>query len=303
MIKHLQKLEDEAIRFIHECVDKFDGPFLSGNSGGKDSAVLETLLQLSGIVYKSEHNITTIDPPGTIAYIKKNFPQTSFIHPKKSFYKIIEDIGLPTRRKRFCCDILKERGGAGTKTFLGVRASESHRRASMDFVNHDTRSRMKGAISFMPILMWQDQDIYNYLEWKGVELNKEYKYSKRVGCIGCPLASPKIRAEALARYPKIRAKIVKSIKIGLTNRPYSVLSVATNGNAERAMEWWMSGVPLGTYYNHFEFAKSPSGVVKALRPPIDNYHVYLGFFYSPAPHHGLGGAWSVTKEHEKDPHD
>ena len=65
-------LEEKAIKFIQKVAESYKGQQLfAGNSGGKDSAVLDFLLQKSGIEYKSYYTNTTIDPPGTIRHIRE----------------------------------------------------------------------------------------------------------------------------------------------------------------------------------------------------------------------------------------
>lgn len=56
-------LEEKTIEFIQKVAESHKGQQLyAGNSGGKDSAVLDYLLKQSGIEYKSYYANTTIDP-------------------------------------------------------------------------------------------------------------------------------------------------------------------------------------------------------------------------------------------------
>ncbi|HCD9235896.1 TPA: hypothetical protein NEG48_002908 [Elizabethkingia anophelis] len=73
-IDRLLMLEEKAIRFIKTIRRATEGEELyAGNSGGKDSSVVDYLLQKSGVDYLSYHTNTTIDPPGTLNYIKEFF--------------------------------------------------------------------------------------------------------------------------------------------------------------------------------------------------------------------------------------
>ena len=102
-------LEEKTIEFIRKVAESYKGQQLyAGNSGGKDSAVLDYLLQKSGIVYKSYYTNTTIDPIGTIRHIRENYPHTEILQPKLTFYQLVEKKGLPTRLSRWCCENLKE---------------------------------------------------------------------------------------------------------------------------------------------------------------------------------------------------
>lgn len=128
----------------------------------------------------------------------------------------------PTRLVRYCCKVLKETGGTGRAIATGVRRSESVARRSRVFANNFSRARpaaldfedaaslfedatsaiehddnflrsckMRGKTSFQPILEWLDDDVWQFLDERRVEVNPLYADGfKRVGCIGCPFASP-----------------------------------------------------------------------------------------------------------------
>ena len=117
-------LEEKTIQFIKKAAESYPNETLyAGNSGGKDSAVLDYLLQKSGIKYKSYYTNTTIDPKGTIRHIREQYPHTEILQPKLTFYELVEKKGLPTRLNRYCCERLKEYGSVGKIVFEGVRAS------------------------------------------------------------------------------------------------------------------------------------------------------------------------------------
>jgi tRNA(Ile)-lysidine synthase TilS/MesJ len=83
--ERLEDSKDKAIRFIQAVAKASKVPLYAGNSGGKDSAVLDYLLKESGIKYISQYSNTTIDPPGTLGHIRKNYPHTEIIQPELSF--------------------------------------------------------------------------------------------------------------------------------------------------------------------------------------------------------------------------
>lgn len=84
-----------------------------GFSGGKDSVVLLDIAKRSGVKFEAVYSNTTIDPPGTIPFIRENYPEVKIVNPRESFLQLVARKGLPSRQRRFCCEILKENYGIG----------------------------------------------------------------------------------------------------------------------------------------------------------------------------------------------
>lgn len=104
-------------------------------SGGKDSDVIRILAELSGVKYELHHNLTSVDAPETIQYIK-SIPGVSIDIPhdkngnRISMWSLIEEKKMPpTRLMRYCCSELKEIGGKNRLKVTGVRFAESTARA------------------------------------------------------------------------------------------------------------------------------------------------------------------------------
>lgn len=258
--------EDRAIKFIRTIAESTDKTLYAGNSGGKDSAVIDKLLQLSGIDYKSYYTNTTIDPKGTIKHIREHYPHTEIMHPKESFYQLVERKGLPTRLNRYCCEYLKEYGSVGKMVFEGVRSAESRKRQGRDYVQCDSRKWQKGAQHIYPIYDWSDEDVYSFIEKYNIKLAPHYQYADRLGCVGCPLVSRKgHREKEFAIYPKYREAIKRAITKGMANNPQWKLTCATGGDGEKAMLWWLSGKTMNEYFNLYSFEKSEAGWQKKLK--------------------------------------
>lgn len=88
-------------------------------SGGKDSDCIKILSELADVKVDWWHNLTTVDAPETVRYIKSQ-KDVNISYPEKSMWKLIEEKGMPpTRLVRYCCSELKEKGGQGRgcKTF------------------------------------------------------------------------------------------------------------------------------------------------------------------------------------------
>ena len=80
-------------------------------------------------------NLTSVDPPEVIRFLKQHYPEVELIKPKASIYKIaVEKTLLPTQRVRWCCEEYKENAGAGKVTLIGIRHQESTRRAKRNEV-------------------------------------------------------------------------------------------------------------------------------------------------------------------------
>ena len=265
-MQSLNDKENAAIEFIKNIAKTTDVELYAGNSGGKDSAVLDKLLQMSGIDYHSFYTNTTIDPPGTIAHIRKHYPHTEILQPKESFYQLVERKGLPTRLNRYCCQYLKEYASVGKTVFEGVRSAESRNRAGRDYINIDTRKWQMGATHIYPIYDWSDDDVWNFIKKYDIKLPPHYQHSDRLGCVGCPLVSRKgHREKEFALYPRFYSAIKSAIEMGMRNNPQWKLTNATDRDAEMAMQWWLSGKTMSEFFNQYDFEKTDNGWVKWLK--------------------------------------
>ncbi len=130
----LRKAEKIALNYDIE-----QGYFLAFN-GGKDSQALYHMAQLAGVRFQGHMNLTSIDPPEVIRFVKKNYPEVELIKPGKSIFQhAIEKQLLPTMRVRWCCAEYKETAGAGKVTLIGIRKAESSRRAKRNEVEINSR--------------------------------------------------------------------------------------------------------------------------------------------------------------------
>ena len=92
-------------------------------SGGKDSQCVYHLAVEAGVKFDAHYNVTTVDPPPLLQFIKKNYPDVKFEIPEKTMWELIPLKRMPpTRMVRWCCDHLKERGGSGRAVVTGIRA-------------------------------------------------------------------------------------------------------------------------------------------------------------------------------------
>lgn len=133
-VELLQKAEKIALNY-----DAENGYYLAF-SGGKDSQALFHMTQLAGVRFRGHMNLTSVDPPEVIRFVKKNYPDVELLKPGKSIFQIaVEKQILPTMRVRWCCDEYKETAGAGKVTLIGIRKAESYRRAKRNEVEITNR--------------------------------------------------------------------------------------------------------------------------------------------------------------------
>lgn len=94
-----------------------------------------------------------------------------------------------------------------------------------------------------PIIDWTDREVWDFLHHYGCESNPLYKCGfKRIGCIGCPLASKEERIIEFNRYPKYKENYIRAFDRMLKKR-------AENGkqtqwkSGEEVFAWWLGDDP------------------------------------------------------------
>lgn len=135
-INLLRKAESLAMAY-----DNKDGYFLAF-SGGKDSQCLYHVAKLAGVKFRAHMNLTSVDPPEVIRFVRTEYPDVELTKPKDSIYHYaIKQKSLPIMSMRWCCRVFKEGAGAGKVTLVGIRHSESTRRAKRSEVELTNRNK------------------------------------------------------------------------------------------------------------------------------------------------------------------
>lgn len=255
----------ETIKLFEKAALQMDpeGYYLAF-SGGKDSQVVYQLAHMAGVGFTAHYHITTVDPPELVWFIQKEYPQVRMEKPGMSMRQLIIWKGFPpTRRIRYCCSELKEKGGEGRFVITGVRWAESRKRckrglaeiagkksAEVILLNNDNDEKrrliencqIKGKRVLNPIIDWTDTDVWNFIHRyipKHCELY-ENGFS-RLGCIGCPMASVRKREWELARYPKFKAAYLRTFDRMLKERKRDPADGVRWKNAEDVYQWWLYG--------------------------------------------------------------
>lgn len=58
--------------------------YLLAFSGGKDSVVLKALADMAGVKYTAHYNVTSVDPPELVRFIREKYPDVAWEYPRYS---------------------------------------------------------------------------------------------------------------------------------------------------------------------------------------------------------------------------
>ena len=167
-----------------------------------------------GVEFEAVHNLTTVDAPETIRYVKSQ-KDVRIDKPEKTMWQLIVDKRMPpTRLVRYCCAELKERGGQRRTKITGVRWEESVSRKNnagfvkiigrektirkeaeelgLDYLvtpkaglvlnddNDDNRLFVEhcyrtSSVMVNPIVDWTEKDVWEFLHHYGIKSNPLYE--------------------------------------------------------------------------------------------------------------------------------
>lgn len=254
-------------------------------SGGKDSDCIRILAELAGVKHDLHYNHTSCEAPETIYYIKS----VPGVHIDFSYYPDGKRITMwnlipkkkmpPTRIVRYCCAMLKERGGEDRFCVTGVRWAESFKRRGHNVfeIKGKPRKHEKLAVKLgldyslnkygeiilntenddarrfteyckrtskwilNPIVDWSDSDVWQFLRYYGCSANPLYQCgSCRVGCVGCPMGSAHGMRKDFYRYPKFKDLYIRAFQRMLDMNPDVNYSWKSG---EEVYSWWVGDDP------------------------------------------------------------
>lgn len=208
-------------------------------SGGKDSCVIKALADMSGVKYDAHYNLTTVDPPELVRFIKQYHPDVERHRPKLSMWRlIVKKTVPPSRTMRYCCDVLKEGGGIGRTVITGVRWEESYKRSKRRMVEKD-RVKKKNKKYLHPIIDWTEYDIWTFIERYNIPYCSLYDEDfSRLGCIGCPLQGQKGMERDFVRWPKYYEAYLRAFERAIIERKRRGLPIGLK-TKEEMMDWYM----------------------------------------------------------------
>lgn len=265
----IARLRDAARLSEH----RYKKPLMVTYSGGKDSQLLVALAERAGIDFEVVNSHTTADAPETVYFIREQFKELEGRGVKCSIamprYKdkpvsmwtlIPQKLMPPTRFVRYCCSVLKEKTGRNRFIATGVRWAESSRRKNsrgvMELAHRDKEKRIilmsdndekrqlfetcnvKGKMTVNPIVDWTDDDVWDFARSEHLPMNPLYCEGwKRVGCIGCPLATRGGRQREFLRWPQYEKLYISAFDRMLEERK----ARAERGEKHFATDDWKTG--------------------------------------------------------------
>lgn len=244
-------------------------------SGGKDSVVIKALADMAGVKYDAHYNITSVDPPELVAFVK-TFSDVRMDKPRYkkgpmegkqvTMWNLIPQKRMPpTRVARYCCQYLKEEAGEDRFTITGVRRAESAKRSKRGRIEAWKTKSGNATVTvdpvidpdnqtpelfyicktyskkvLNPIIDWTDEDVWEFIHRYNVRYCKLYDEGlNRLGCIGCPMSGGKRQMEEFNRYPKIRQAYIRAFDKMLKEREKVGLPNDNWKNGEDVMRWWL----------------------------------------------------------------
>lgn len=216
LIKPDKTTEDkvrDAVRLIKSAAAMHN--YTVAFSGGKDSVMLDFLCKEANIHAPLVYNVSTIDPPHTIAFCQRHGAIIN--RPQQTFFDLIRRKGWPSMFARFCCAYFKERYIADY-LIVGVRRDESVRRSKRYQEPEACRiyPGKQKSVQLLPLLDFTADDIAlltakhsiehhpNYYDAEGV-----FRPERRLGCIGCPLKYDRGVAD-FCQYPRMFRQWVRA---------------------------------------------------------------------------------------------
>jgi phosphoadenosine phosphosulfate reductase len=228
-------------------------------SGGKDSQCIYHLAQEAGVRFEPHYNVTTMDPPELVRFIRRQYPDVVIDRPQANAWQLIARERTPfTRIARYCCRALKERGGEGRVVVTGVRRTESVRRRNRGVLELATRQKgnrilmaddgddrrmveqcpTEGRHILNPIIDWTEAEVWQFIRSRRLPYCSLYDEGfARLGCVACPMKGGRRMRSDLVRWPHFRELYLRAFAVMLDERRRRGMPT-TWQTAEQVMAWW-----------------------------------------------------------------
>lgn len=237
---------DKAIQRILSHAPQNE-PYLGAYSGGKDSDCIMRLSEMAGASVEWHYGQGGIDAPEVVYHIRSH-PQVIIDRPKLPILQAVYYKGMPRRQSRWCCEMVKEQGGAGRRVLMGIRWQESPRRKQRRMVEVCKTDDTK--IFVNPIIDWTADDVWEFIHQENIPYctlydemiwhprkKKMVRKFERLGCLLCPMETPRQTEIVLSRFAKIAENWKRAC--------YRYWERGTDGTREYKTpedfwQWWLS---------------------------------------------------------------
>ena len=219
--------------------------FYFADSYGKDSCVIDRLLDMAGVKHDAHYSQGGIDPPQLVSFGREYHPNTAIERPEMSMWKGIMKHGMPYRQVRWCCELIKEKNGNGRYVITGIRWEESSQRKTRRMVEICTKDKTKTFVH--PIIDWTHQEVWEFINQENIPYCSLYDLRnsnrqliiRRIGCVLCPMKSPSETKLDCILYPKIVEAWHRAC-IRRFNDRQDLEFYQKFKDAETYWQWWLS---------------------------------------------------------------
>lgn len=234
----IEALETLTVKKIYDIYRKYEKRldcFHVAFSGGKDSIALLELVSraLPRSAFMVVFGDTGMEFPDTyraVDAVEEKCREDGIAFYRAASRFVPEEswrlFGPPSRVLRWCCtvhksvpqtlkirEILGKRDYTGMD-FVGVRGHESATRAKYEYENYS--KKQKGQYSFNPMQEWSSAEVWLYIFFRNLVVNKAYtKGNSRAGCLFCPHSADKSDWFRRMNYPDEVGRFERLIREGV----------------------------------------------------------------------------------------
>lgn len=219
-------------------------------SGGKDSLVTLDLSIRVGVKRFIFGN-TSMTFPETEDYIEKleDFYDIKIeqVKPPRKFLDLVDDLGYPSQRLRWCCEVYKFGPLAdyvlkNRIKFLitGIRSEESRKRQDYAKIS---KNPLIPSTQINPILKWNTDDIWKYIKYYNLPYHPLYdKGYDRLGCWMCPFQKKEGFERLNKFFPELYNSLIESLHKNV--KKFGQVGVRDEDDYINEFAWTKNALPI-----------------------------------------------------------